>query len=251
MLWHFFPTLMLLPQWVLAFAKVSGHIKWRNLDLNFFSNCETNSCCFPSFFLCSGVFLGYFGGEIESWRVKVKVEVAQSYPPLCHPTGCTVHGIVQARILQWIAIPFSRGSSQPRNWTRVSHTAGRFFTSWATREAPLREMEENQRCCSSGRRSLAPECWGSCGLRFMWCEHSFHRLLVTSLRKEVLWVTTTSWHPGGAHTVKGIPQSGWEPVQTDSTSTSHPQRFCICRKVRTSALSCRPVKEGYIPQRSS
>ena len=102
-----------------------------------------------------------------------------------------------------------------------------------------------------GKKKLAPERWGSCCLRFMWCEHSFHWLLATSPRKEVLWVTTATWHPGGAHTVKGIPQSGWEPVQTDSTSTSHPQRFCICRKVRTSALSCRPVKEGYIPQRSS
>ena len=48
----------------------------------------------------------------------------------------TVHGIIQARILEWIAFPFSRGSSQPRNQTLVSHIAGRFFTSWATREAP-------------------------------------------------------------------------------------------------------------------
>ena len=45
-----------------------------------------------------------------------------------------VHGI-QARILEWVAFPFSRGSSQPRDWTQVSHIAGRFFTSWATREA--------------------------------------------------------------------------------------------------------------------
>ena len=44
-------------------------------------------------------------------------------------------GILQARILEWVAIPFSRGSSQPKNWTGVSYTAGRFFTSWATREA--------------------------------------------------------------------------------------------------------------------
>ena len=48
----------------------------------------------------------------------------------------TVHGILQARILEWIALPFSRGSSQPRDWTQVSHIAGRFFTSWHTREAP-------------------------------------------------------------------------------------------------------------------
>ena len=47
----------------------------------------------------------------------------------------TVHGILQARILEWVAMPFSRGSSQPRNWSRVSCIAGEFFTSWATWEA--------------------------------------------------------------------------------------------------------------------
>ena len=45
------------------------------------------------------------------------------------------HGILQVRILQWVAISFSRGSSRPRDWTQVSCIAGRFFTSWATREA--------------------------------------------------------------------------------------------------------------------
>ena len=46
----------------------------------------------------------------------------------------TVHGILQARILKWIAFPFSTGSSQPRDWTQVSHIAGRFVTSWTTKE---------------------------------------------------------------------------------------------------------------------
>ena len=47
----------------------------------------------------------------------------------------TVHGILQARILEWVAFPLSRVSSQPRDWTQVSHIAGGFFTSWAIREA--------------------------------------------------------------------------------------------------------------------
>ena len=46
-----------------------------------------------------------------------------------------VHGILQARIPEWVAFPFSRGSSQPRDWTQASHIAGGFFISWATREA--------------------------------------------------------------------------------------------------------------------
>ena len=52
-------------------------------------------------------------------------------------TPWTVHGIFQDRILEWVAFPFSRGSSQPRDQTRVSHLAGRFFTSWATREVQI------------------------------------------------------------------------------------------------------------------
>ena len=53
----------------------------------------------------------------------------------CSLSGSSVHGIFQARVLEWIAISFSRGSSQPRNRTWVSHIAGRRFTVWATREA--------------------------------------------------------------------------------------------------------------------
>ena len=51
------------------------------------------------------------------------------------PPSSSVHGILQARILEWVAIPFSRGSSRPRDWTQVSWIARAFFTAWATREA--------------------------------------------------------------------------------------------------------------------
>ena len=63
------------------------------------------------------------------------MKVAQSCPTLCDHMDYTVHGILQARILEWVAFPSSRGSSQPGDWTQVSHIAGRFFASWATREA--------------------------------------------------------------------------------------------------------------------
>ena len=64
----------------------------------------------------------------------------QWYLTLCDPMDCitpgsSVHGILQERILEWVAIPFSRGSSLPRGYTWVSCMAGRFFTVWATREA--------------------------------------------------------------------------------------------------------------------
>ena len=71
---------------------------------------------------------------------KVHSEVAQSYPTLCNPMdyslpGFSVHGIFQARVLEWVAISFSRGSSWPRYRTQVSCIAGRHFTLWATRSS--------------------------------------------------------------------------------------------------------------------
>jgi len=67
--------------------------------------------------------------------MNVKVNVAHLRPTLCDSMDYTVHGILQARRLEWVAFPFSRGSSQPRDGTQVSHIADPFFTSWATREA--------------------------------------------------------------------------------------------------------------------
>ena len=73
------------------------------------------------------------------------VLVAQSCPTLCNPTNCSppsfsVHGILQTRILEWISIPFSRRTSQPRDQTLVSCLAGRFFTVWATGKSPTMEF---------------------------------------------------------------------------------------------------------------
>ena len=58
-----------------------------------------------------------------------KLKVAQSYLTVWYPMDYTVRGILQAKILEWVAIPFSRGSSQPRDQTQVSRIAGGFFTS--------------------------------------------------------------------------------------------------------------------------
>ena len=60
--------------------------------------------------------------------------------------GSSVHGICQARILEWVAISFSRGSSQCRNWTQVSGTAGRFFTNWAMLLLLLSHFSRVQLC---------------------------------------------------------------------------------------------------------
>ena len=78
---------------------------------------------------------------LQCMKVKSEREVAQLCPTLRDPMDCSlpgssVHGIFQARVLEWIAISFSRGSSRPRDWTQVSCIIGRRFTLWATREAP-------------------------------------------------------------------------------------------------------------------
>ena len=83
---------------------------------------------------------------------EVKVQVTQSCPTLCCPMDYTVHGILQARIPEWVAIPFSRGSFPPRERTQVSRIAGRFFTSWATREA-----QRNLKCISRSERKQSEE----------------------------------------------------------------------------------------------
>ena len=81
------------------------------------------------------------GGIIEVSEVKWS-EVTQSCPTICDPMdssllGSAIHGIFQARILEWAAISFSRGSSQPRDRTQVSSIAHRGFTVWATRKANI------------------------------------------------------------------------------------------------------------------
>ena len=78
----------------------------------------------------SGLFMSLTHFCMWYW-VSEWFKVTHSYQTLCNPIDYTVHGILQARILEWVESPFSRGSSQPRDRTQVSRIAGGFFTSWA------------------------------------------------------------------------------------------------------------------------
>ena len=69
-------------------------------------------------------------------RRRYKYEWSEIKNPIMLYLNISVHGILQARILEWVAFPFSRGSSQPRDRTQVSCMAGGFFTSWATKRKP-------------------------------------------------------------------------------------------------------------------
>ena len=87
-----------------------------------------------------------------NWLICPMLLVAQSYPTLCDamecsPPGSSDHGILQARILELVAIPFSRRSPYPRDWNQISCIAGRFFTIWATREALVKRSHVNWLMC--------------------------------------------------------------------------------------------------------
>ena len=117
-------------------------------------------------------------------------------PVYCSPPGFSVYGILQARILEWIAIPFSRRYSQPRDWTQVSRIAGRCFTIWTTSKAHvcLKVALENEdwdfffllaKPCIMWNFSF-PTDQGS-----IWCALQWkHRALTTNLQG-----TPSVWHP--------------------------------------------------------
>ena len=124
------------------------------LSILFFSVPKYHSCQLPQWYLrLSSVF---------KCQNKVKLLVDKSCPTLLELHGCdsspgsSVHGILQAKTLEWGAISFSRGSFWPRDWTQASCTAGRSFTVWATREA-LKWQRLLKRC-----RQLNRDCmkWG-------------------------------------------------------------------------------------------
>ena len=83
---------------------------------------------------------------MNGWSRKVKVQLFEP-PWTIAPPGSHVHGLLQARVPEWVVFPFSRGSSQPRDGTWVSSTAGNLFTIWATREVPRLGLKWNNIFC--------------------------------------------------------------------------------------------------------
>ena len=99
----------------------------------------------PYFTFLVLLLLSYVSGLNHFFPTLQWVKVAQSCPTLRSPPGSSVHGILQARTLEWGAVPFSRASSQPRDWTWASCIAGRFFTIWALgKPSPYRKLSHNE-----------------------------------------------------------------------------------------------------------
>ena len=129
--------------------------------------CQNLMFCFPWGFLHSSV-----GKESAcnagdpswipglGWSTGEGIGYPLQYPGLensmdCSPPGSSAHGILRARILEWVAYPFSRRSSQPRNPTGVSCIAGRFFTSWAIGKSNFRPSRSHSHLSNR----VAPDCY--------------------------------------------------------------------------------------------
>ena len=134
----------------------------------------------------------------ESWTIKKveTVKVAQSCLTLCNPMDYTVHGVLQARILEWVAIPFSRGSSQSRDRTQLSCIAGGFFTSWATREVWLSTKELMLLNCGAGEDS-----WEFLGQKWDQTSQYWRKSTLNIHWKDWCWSSSTlaTWYEELAH----------------------------------------------------
>ena len=114
---------------------VSKSLWWRLCSpcLHWFSCTRVGICCSSA--RCMAVVYNNVSRDslqksLERWRPKSEVKVVSCVRLFVTPLAYTVHGILQARILEWVAFPLSRGSSQCRDQTQVSCIARRFFTSW-------------------------------------------------------------------------------------------------------------------------
>ena len=105
----------------------------RNLfQVKLLINDKVRACLKSVCFKTTSLTLWHASSSPQAYVRHSSVLATQSYPTLCNimdcnPPGSSVHGILQARILEWVAISSSRGSSRSRDWTRVSCIAGRFF----------------------------------------------------------------------------------------------------------------------------
>ena len=116
---------------------LSFSLPYKYTHLLFFMTITTNTTKYSILLFCCSIIL-FLVAFLFFW----KCLVTQWYLTFCDPMDCSlpgssVHAILQVRILEWVAISFSRGSSWPRDQTWVSCIAGRFFIIWATREAPF------------------------------------------------------------------------------------------------------------------
>ena len=144
-----------------------------------------SSVCFHAFVsTCAFVFLlsGYLAVELLdcmlNFNCQSESESRSAVSSSVTALDYTVLGIPQGKTLEWVAFPFSRGSSQPRDRTPFSHIAGRFFTRWATREAPVWKREYSY-------FEVLITCWNGCRFNTFSSVQFSHSV--------VSWLFATPW----------------------------------------------------------
>ena len=143
--------------------------------------------------------------HIFFWKPELNLETGKKNPSVpcshCSPPGFSVHGILQERILEWVAIPFSRGSSQPRVWNWVSHDKSGFRNHFLSNSGDLKVTHIlNQDCSCSRNRSTSSSWWWFPG-QPLEKNHSFwHVFHSDSFESEVkvkslshVWLFATPW----------------------------------------------------------
>ena len=120
------PPLVRLKEFVLTFATC-----FSLLTIDIF---KTKDNLITVYYCIPAIVVEDFSFHEVKWKLVTQSSLTP-WPMACSPRGSFVHRILQERTLEWVATSFSRGSSQPRDQTQVSHLAGRLFTVWATREA--------------------------------------------------------------------------------------------------------------------
>ena len=149
--WHLFAFFFFSPSiyllfWCLNLSKCTYHCSCNFLVWYFLAFITISSITFKNSWVRTFTHINVIPNQSSaSYKVKVKVKVIQSCSILWDSMAYIVHEILQARILEWVAVPFSRGSSQPRDRTKVSCISGRHFNLWATREArntPINQVSD-------------------------------------------------------------------------------------------------------------
>ena len=128
-----FPSVNVFSKWVGSSHQVAKVLELQRQSFQEIFRVDWSSCC-PR------------DHQMSPSASQFKTIVRALYLTLCNPVdyslpGFFLRGILQARILEWLAILFSRGSACPRDWTQVSCISGRFFTVWATREAHMKTWQ--------------------------------------------------------------------------------------------------------------
>ena len=143
-------------------------------------------------------------------------------PMNCSIPGSSFHGIFQARILEWFAISFSKGSSHPRDWTRVSCLAGRFFTNWATKEALVNQLysDKNKWMNEQINELIIP-----ISVEKMWYIHPMNIQFSSVQSLSRVWLFATPWITARQASLSII--NSWSSLKLMSIESGMPSSHLI------------------------